>query len=60
MNTEIIDISCVCMICETPITKMVLSTRIKNLVFNTNELHNIATCYDCHLDRLVSKRKGTK
>ena len=57
MNAEIIDISCVCMICETPITKMVLSTRIKNLVFNTNELHNIATCYDCHLDRL-SKRVG--
>jgi hypothetical protein len=60
MNTQIIDISCVCMICETPITKMVLSTRIKNLVFNTKELHNIATCYDCHLDRLVSKRKGIK
>jgi len=57
MNTQIIDISCVCMICETPITKMVLSTRIKNLAFNTNELHNIATCYDCHLDRL-SKRVG--
>ena len=57
MNAEIIDISCVCMICETPITKMVLSTRIKNLVFNTNELHNIATCYDCHLTRL-SERVG--
>ena len=57
MNAEIIDIRCVCMICETPITKMVLSTRIKNLVFNTKELHNIATCYDCHLTRL-SKRVG--
>jgi hypothetical protein len=60
MNAQIIDISCLCMVCETPITKMVLSTRIKNLVFNTNELHNIVTCYDCHLDKLVSKRKGTK
>ena len=57
MNAQIIDISCLCMVSETPITKMVLSTRIKNLVFNTNELHNIATCYDCHLDRL-SKRVG--
>ena len=57
MNAQIIDISCLCMVCETPITKMVLSTRIKNLVFNTEELHNIATCYDCHLDRL-SKRVG--
>jgi hypothetical protein len=60
MNAQIIDISCLCMICETPITKMVLSTRIKNLVLNTKELHNIATCYNCHLDRLVSKRKGIK
>ena len=60
MNAEIIDIRCVCMICETPITKMVLSTRIKNLVLNTKELHNIATCYNCHLDKLVSKRKGIK
>ena len=60
MNTQIIDISCLCIICETPITKMVLSTRIKNLVLNTKELHNIATCYNCHLDKLVSKRKGIK
>ena len=60
MNTQIIDISCLCMICETPITKMVLSTRIKNLVLNTKELHNIATCYNCHLDKLVLKRKGIK
>jgi len=60
MNTQIIDISCLCMICETPITKMVLSTRIKNLVLNTKELHNITTCYNCHLDKLVSKRKGIK
>ena len=60
MNTQIIDISCLCMVCETPITKMVLSTRIKNLVLNTKELHNIATCYNCHLDKLVSKRKGIK
>ena len=60
MNAQIIDISCLCMICETPITKMVLSTRIKNLVLNTKELHNIATCYNCHLDKLVSKRKGIK
>ena len=60
MNTQIIDISCLCMICKTPITKMVLSTRIKNLVLNTKELHNIATCYNCHLDKLVSKRKGIK
>ena len=60
MNAQIIDISCLCMVCETPITKMVLSTRIKNLVLNTKELHNIATCYNCHLDKLVSKRKGIK
>jgi hypothetical protein len=60
MNAQIIDISCLCMICETPITKMVLSTRIKNLVLNTKELHNIATCYNCHLGKLVSKRKGIK
>ena len=60
MNTQIIDISCLCMVCETPITKMVLSTRIKNLVLNTKELHNIATCYDCQLNNLALRRKGIK
>jgi len=51
MNTQIIDISCVCMKCETPITKMVLSTR----------LHEVALlCLDCHLTKLANKRKGIK
>ena len=52
MNAQIIDISCVCMKCETPITRMVLSTRL-----NEVSLGNIVTCYDCQLTRL-SKRVG--
>jgi hypothetical protein len=48
MNTQIVDVTCVCMRCETPITQMVLSTR----------LHEVALlCYDCKLDKLVTKRK---
>ena len=43
---QIIDIKCVCVKCETPITKMVLGTR----------LHEVALlCYDCHLTRLSKK-----
>ncbi len=43
---QIIDIKCVCVRCETPITQMVLSTR----------LHEVALlCYDCHLTRLSTK-----
>jgi hypothetical protein len=55
VNTEIIDISCLCMVCKTPITKMVLSTRLKEVLWDTIELHNLATCYDCHLTRLSKK-----
>jgi hypothetical protein len=50
MNTQIIDISCVCMICETPITKMVLSTRLSNVAL---------LCLDCHLTKLANKRKAS-
>jgi len=51
MNTQIIDISCVCVRCETPITKMVLSTRLNEVVL---------LCLDCHLTKLANKRKGIK
>jgi hypothetical protein len=46
MNTQIIDIACVCVRCETPITKMVLSTRLDKVAL---------LCYDCHLTKLSNK-----
>jgi hypothetical protein len=55
MNTQIIDVSCVCMKCETPITRMVLSTRL-----NEVSLGNIVTCYDCQLTKIALTRKGIK
>lgn len=51
VSTQIIDIKCVCVRCETPITKMVLSTRLHEVVL---------VCYDCHLDRLSKIRKVIK
>jgi hypothetical protein len=48
INTQIIDVTCVCMRCETPITKMVLSTRLHEVIL---------LCYDCHYARLAEKRK---
>ena len=41
---QIIDIKCVCVKCETPITKMVLDTRLSEVSL---------LCYNCHLDRKV-------
>jgi hypothetical protein len=55
MNAQIIDVSCVCMKCETPITRMVLSTRL-----NEVSLKNIVTCYDCQLTKIALTRKGIK
>jgi hypothetical protein len=43
---QIIDIACVCVRCETPITKMVLSTRLDKVAL---------LCYDCHLTKLSNK-----
>ena len=48
MNTQIIDIKCVCIRCEKPITKMVLSTRL-------HEVAELLLCLDCHLTKLSAK-----
>lgn len=53
MNAQIIDVKCVCIRCETPITKMVLSTRV-------HEIAELLLCLDCHLDKLSLRRKGIK
>jgi hypothetical protein len=48
INTQIVDVICVCMVCETPIRTLVLSTR----------LHEVALlCYDCQLTKLANKKK---
>ena len=45
---QIVDIKCVCVKCETPITKMVLDTRLAEVTL---------LCYNCHLDGLTRKVK---
>ena len=49
MNKQIIDVICVCMVCETPIRTLVLSTRLNDVAL---------LCYDCQLTKLVNKRKA--
>ncbi len=44
INTQILTIECQCARCETPITKMVLNTRLAEVTL---------LCYNCHLDRMV-------
>lgn len=51
INTQIVDITCQCVRCETPITKMVLSTRLHEAML---------LCYDCHYARLAENRKAKK
>jgi hypothetical protein len=49
INTQIVDIKCQCARCETPITKMVLNTRLHEVML---------LCYDCHYARLAEIRKA--
>jgi hypothetical protein len=53
MNKELTieTIEGVCNTCDTPTSVMCLSTRLDEVM---------VLCYNCHLDRLVSKRKGIK
>jgi hypothetical protein len=49
INTQIVEISCLCVGCEKPTTKMVLSTRLYEVML---------LCYNCHLIRLNELKKG--
>ena len=50
INTQIVDVICVCFWCEKPITKMVLSTRL-------HEVAELLLCLDCQLNKLASRKK---
>ena len=49
MNKQIVDITFLCVVCETSVTKMCHTDNLCKMMF---------LCYDCHLIRLGELRKG--